>query len=62
MSPVTLPNYEGDSAKTVSSTGLNIMQMPSDNVSLPYQHVRNMGNFNLFLTHVLMIFHHVEHC
>ena len=22
--------------------------------------VRNMGNFNLFLTHVLMVFHHVE--
>ena len=24
--------------------------------------VRNMGNFNLFQTHVLMFFHHVEQC
>ena len=24
--------------------------------------VRNMGNFNLFLTHVLTFFHHVEQC
>ena len=24
--------------------------------------VRNMGNFNLFQTHVLTIFHHVEQC
>ena len=24
--------------------------------------VRNMGNFNLFKTHVLTIFHHVEQC
>ena len=24
--------------------------------------VRNMGNFNLFLTHVLTFFHHIEQC
>ena len=24
--------------------------------------VRNMGNFNLFQTHVLTVFHHVEQC
>ena len=39
MSPVTPPNYEGDSAKIVSSAGSNIMQIPSDNVSPPYHHV-----------------------
>jgi hypothetical protein len=38
MSPATPPNYEGDSAKIVSSTASNTMQMPGDNVSPPYHH------------------------
>jgi hypothetical protein len=39
MSPVTPPNYEGDTAKIVSSAGSSIMQIPGDNVSPPYHHV-----------------------
>ena len=39
MSPVTLPNYEGDSAKIVSSAGSNTMQISGDSVSPPYHHV-----------------------
>jgi hypothetical protein len=38
MSPVTPPNYEGDSAKIVSSAGSNTMQISGDNVSPPYHH------------------------
>lgn len=39
MSPVTPPNYEGDTAKIVSSTGSNTMHISSDNISPPYHHV-----------------------
>ena len=39
MSPATPPNYEGDSAKIVSSATSNTMQIPGDNVSPPYHHV-----------------------
>lgn len=40
MSPVTLPNYEGDSAKIVSSAGSNTMQILGNSVSPPYHHVQ----------------------
>ena len=40
MSPVAPPNYESDNAKIVSSAGSNTMQIPDDNVSPPYHHVR----------------------
>jgi hypothetical protein len=39
MSPATPPNYEGDSAKIVSSAGSNTMQIPGGNISPPYHHV-----------------------
>jgi hypothetical protein len=38
MSPATPPNYEGDSAKIVSSAASNTMQIPGDNISPPYHH------------------------
>jgi hypothetical protein len=37
-SPVTPPNYEGDSAEIISSTGLNTMHISGDNISPPYHH------------------------
>ena len=33
-----------------------------DGESTGVSYVRNMGNFNLFKTHVLTFFHHVEQC
>jgi hypothetical protein len=38
MSPVTPPNYEGDSAKIVSSAGSHTMQISGESVSPPYHH------------------------
>ena len=38
MSPATPPNYEGDTAKIVSSAGSNLMQISGDNISPPYHH------------------------
>jgi hypothetical protein len=37
---MTPPNYEGDSAKIISSGRSNTMQVLGDNVSLPYHHTR----------------------
>ena len=39
MSPVMPPNYEGDSAKIVSSAGSNTIHILGDSVSPPYHHV-----------------------
>jgi hypothetical protein len=39
ISPTTPPNYEGDSAKIVSSAGSNTMQIPGGTISPPYHHV-----------------------
>jgi len=39
MSPVTPPNYEGNSAKIVFSAGPNTMQILGDSVSPPHHHI-----------------------
>ena len=46
----------------VLAGGIYRMYGPANQISTSLSFVRNMGNFNLFQTHVLMIFHHVEQC
>jgi len=51
MSPVTPPNYEDNSAKIVSPTGSNTMQISGDNVSPPYHHVHARKSSSPIPTH-----------
>jgi len=51
MSPATPPNYEGDSAKIVSSTGSNTMQIPGSNISPPYHVHRRKSSLPISAAH-----------
>lgn len=52
MSPPTPPNYEGNSVKTISSTGLNMTQILGNNVSSPYHHAHTCKSSSLTLVHM----------
>ena len=66
------PNVIGETVQHTSNSGpapgttLESKVRPDDHnkgLDLAKEHgVRNMGNFNLFKTHVLTFFHHVEQC
>jgi len=59
MSPATPPNYEGDSAKIVSSATSKMMQISGDNVSPPYHHVHARKSSSPILVHPITV--HINH-
>ena len=52
MSPVTPPNYKGDSAKIVSSATSNTMQISGDGVSPPYHHAHTRKSSSSIPAHL----------